>query len=294
MLGELVIRSTAVVHRVECKLNSSMDGSGVAREDSAGLCTAGRVVALGRSASADGVSVVLPAAAGAPALLLGSIKNAFHVCTPGNRLAGLPVHHILSVGSSRNAQRLVSAAAESGADVRVGCHALRDRLRDDEHIDVQKELGPALCFLKQAMVHKSGVSEPTSVLVQCDMGVNRSPTVVLAYLLLTSFTSVGTDCSARTLRDCYRLVLAGRPDIDPLPAYRRSLRQCELENGQVCSVGADEHFGWHLSELLAIASSDCCAAGQPLAGLDEALELRQSSVSLLLEESTPPWPAFTR
>jgi len=55
------------------------------------------------------------------------------------------------------------------------------------------------------------VARPMAVLVNCDLGHNRSPTLVLASLLRMGMS----------LREAYRAVLRVRPTIDPLPNYRR-------------------------------------------------------------------------
>lgn len=68
------------------------------------------------------------------------------------------------------------------------------------------------------------------VLIHCDQvgisrphltaeGHNRSPTLALAFFLY----------NGHTLRQAYQRLLQARPDVDPLPSYRRGLVALELE-----------------------------------------------------------------
>jgi len=64
--------------------------------------------------------------------------------------------------------------------------------------------------------------------VHCDAGHNRSPTLVLLALLHRGLS----------LREAYRRVFETRPDVDPLPNYRRLLRSVEV--GRFCSMAAKQ------------------------------------------------------
>merc|ERR1719469_1427858 len=83
-------------------------------------------------------------------------------------------------------------------------------------------------------------SHPPAVLVHCSLGVNRSPTLVLAFLVMKGLS----------LRQAYRQVLRTRPHIDPLPGYRDALMRYETEvRRRASSVARSELFAMHFSEL---------------------------------------------
>jgi len=111
------------------------------------------------------------------------------------------------------------------------------------------------------------IARPMAILINCDLGHNRSPTLLLAFLLQ----------HGSSLREAYRAVLSSRPSIDPLPAYRRGLCKMELSIRGRHSVRPDEHFGMHISELMDIVGKD-------FDGLNEALALRETSIKSLLGE----------
>mmetsp|Transcript_95343 Transcript_95343/g.240237 ORF Transcript_95343/g.240237 Transcript_95343/m.240237 type:complete len:293 (+) Transcript_95343:74-952(+) len=126
------------------------------------------------------------------------------------------------------------------------------------------------------------------VLVHCDLGHNRSPTLVLAFLV-----SAGLD-----LRTAYRRVLRARPTVDPLPPYRRALRSHEVALRGASSVGEEELFAMHITQIMEMLSGgpasregidevEDCLAG---AHFGQGLGLREASVAALVGEEEPPWP----
>ena len=67
-----------------------------------------------------------------------------------------------------------------------------------------------------------------AVLVHCQMGISRSPSFVIGYLMMRD---------KRTAQEAFNFVKSIRPHIDPNPGFRRDL--CELEQslfGQITSV----------------------------------------------------------
>lgn len=118
--------------------------------------------------------------------------------------------------------------------------------------------------------------------MHCDMGHNRSPALILAFL-------VSQDLS---LRDAYRRVLRVRPTIDPLPPYRRALRAYELARQGTSTVSEEEPFGLHTSQLQVLVSELCGNQGtgesEDIPALtcyfDQGLALRDKSIEALLSE----------
>ena len=69
----------------------------------------------------------------------------------------------------------------------------------------------------------------------------------------------------------YCTVLRSRPEIDPLPNYRRALRDFERRNG-AGTVGDSDDFAKHISDLLAgDDAGDMCAAVRRRESSQEAL-----------------------
>merc|ERR1712205_166002 len=94
--------------------------------------------------------------------------------------------------------------------------------------------------IESAMQCLAKTKTTRAVLVACDMGVNRSPTLVLALLLR----------SGLSLRQAYRSVLSTRDYIDPLPGYREALARYEVKLKGKCTVLEDEPFVQHISVLM--------------------------------------------
>merc|ERR1719382_606664 len=89
---------------------------------------------------------------------------------------------------------------------------MSDMLRPDEQIVIETLLEEHLATIESALSEARGSSEARrAVLVNCDLGINRSPTLVLAFLVHSNLS----------LREAYRHVLRTRPGIDPLPGYRQ-------------------------------------------------------------------------
>lgn len=86
-----------------------------------------------------------------------------------------------------------------------------------------------------------------AVLVHCNEGHNRSPALVLSYLIRCGLS----------LRAAYKLVLRARPTIDPLPPYRHALWQQEQKyrtGSQLIPIAPsvrpeEDAFHWHISKL---------------------------------------------
>merc|ERR1719265_497977 len=98
-------------------------------------------------------------------------------------------------------------------------------LHEGQSIDIES-FSEQLEAIESAMRAVKVTKRPRAVLVHCDMGVNRSPTLVLAFLLR----------SGMSLRQAYRRVLEARECVDPLPAYREALRQYEMRLNGNCTV----------------------------------------------------------
>jgi len=105
-----------------------------------------------------------------------------------------------------------------------------------------------------------------AVLLHCDQGRNRSPTVAMAFLML----------DGASLRSAYRRVLAVRESIDPLRPYREALKRMEIYYRGKCSVHPDDHFALHISDINAKEAEEVSAEA-----FGRALSLRIKSIAKL-------------
>jgi len=167
---------------------------------------------------------------------------------------------------------------------------LADTLAADVEVDVEAEMGDILAEIMRALADASASStasddevavRPRAVLLHCDQGINRSPTIALAFLLRQGMS----------LREAYRMLEAARPQIDPLPSFRRALLSYELHLHGSSTVTPCEPFAMHISEL--VKQVDMMASRQPgdavgpffnPKAFNEALRLRRESVEALLRE----------
>jgi predicted protein tyrosine phosphatase len=192
--------------------------------------------------SADGIALLLGSAHHAAAAVMGLIP-------------ALDVTHVVCVASSRNARTLTKRLENSGANVVFEKFHMDDMIHEGQVIDIEdfsKELEAIDC----AMQYVEKTARPRAVLVHCDMGVNRSPTLVLAYLLRTGLS----------LREAYRYLFSARDFADPLPGYREALMRYEIKLQGVCTVSKEEAFALHLSELMAR-----CRESKPVQPFIEAI-----------------------
>eukprot|EP00927_Polykrikos_kofoidii_P044048 TRINITY_DN38128_c0_g1_i1.p1 TRINITY_DN38128_c0_g1~~TRINITY_DN38128_c0_g1_i1.p1 ORF type:complete len:353 (+),score=53.61 TRINITY_DN38128_c0_g1_i1:97-1155(+) len=211
------------------------------------------------------------------ALLLGTVQHS--MAAIDDSLVGYRVSHVISVASGRNSRMLQLRLEETTSSPVVSFQAfrMRDSMPPDEHVDISIQLADPLRAVEQAISKASSAiasqissrigdeselpcsvrehnargvtasSVKPAVLVHCDMGHNRSPTLVLAFLVR----------SGLSLRQAYKKVLQARPSVDPLPSYRRGLEEYEMSlhrakscgRSHRCSVSRDEHFALHISEL---------------------------------------------
>ena len=142
---------------------------------------------------------------------------------------------------------------------------MADRLRMDDEIDFASLEAPIAAIVEACTrADASRVSDGVGdVFVCCNLGINRSPTLVLAFLLSRGLS----------LRESYRSVLRVRPGIDPLPPYRRALGRADVGG----TVAKDEPFALHISELLANGLD-----------VDEAMATRRAAIDSLLAEASAP------
>lgn len=138
----------------------------------------------------------------------------------------------------------------------------------------------------QAPVHRA-------VLVHCELGYNRSPTLVLAFLVQSGYY----------LREAYRRVLRCRPMVDPLPPFRRALENLERRLHSKTTIRPEDWFAKHISQLVeeveskaeprqneVVSGSDADSDSSnedpvvDLHVLEEAVRLRDSSIAALLKE----------
>lgn len=239
---------------------------------------------------------------GCAALALGGASNAAAAVQSGV-LLGARVSHIISVGSYRNFKALTTMQMENGhADIQLQYFQMSDWLRPDEKLDLRHDLAEPLQALQAAVQPAEAVGDRV-VLVHCDQGHNRSPTLALAFFV----------CNGHTLRQAYCRLLRARMDVDPLPPYRRGLEQLEVELRGERGNSVSEHdiFALHVTQLMSLPNlhelAETCPPPPPPPGpvetmrsddereeMDEmseashafevALAVRRSAIATLLAE----------
>ena len=196
-------------------------------------------------ASAEGVSKVFTSEDGVD-LLLGSAANGLAAAS-----CAIPnVVSIVCVAKTRNARAIAASPRVTSGEVAFKRFSMNDWLRPDDIIDLDVAARGPLEALDQAFaaataaITAAGGGGKAAVLVHCDLGHNRGPTLALAFLVRRGFS----------LRRAYKLVLRARPAVDPLPPYREALRALEararLKRGQAprqCS--ARQRFARALSHI---------------------------------------------
>mmetsp|Transcript_53412 Transcript_53412/g.106276 ORF Transcript_53412/g.106276 Transcript_53412/m.106276 type:complete len:276 (+) Transcript_53412:84-911(+) len=206
---------------------------------------------LALEASVAGISEVLrkpDGPAGEVALLLGCAKNA--AAAIDGDIPGLNVSHIVCVASGKNARLLEARCRGCRANPVVWqSFTMHDRLSSEDTVDISSDLARPLVAINGAICPQGVPSTLTrAVLVHCNMGHNRAPALVLAYLVSCGMT----------LHDAYRQVLRARPSVDPLPPYREGLRAFELARNGSSTIFGDEHFAMHISQLAELVERTCC------------------------------------
>lgn len=159
--------------------------------------------AFGLHADSQGCARIWQPAGNRPVLLLGNAANAAAALDGNLEAAPSAVSHVVCVASSKNAQLL--SKRSSGSSTQFCRYPMSDALSAGQVVNIQELLAEPLATLADAMAPGDGGR--AAVLVHCDMGVNRSPTLVLAFLVSQGLS----------LREAYTHVLRARPGIDPLP-----------------------------------------------------------------------------
>lgn len=194
-------------------------------------------------------------------LLLGGARHA--AAAIQGLIPELDVTHVVCVASSRNARTLAKMMDGSTANVVFQKFPMDDMIHTGQIVDIES-FSSQLEAIQSSMCHAGATKRPRAVLVHCDLGVNRSPTLVLAFLIHTGMS----------LRQAYHHVLSTRPFVDPLPGYREALMRYEMKLSGKCTVSKDEPFNLHLSELLELARQ-----ANPPAGVEAETESPMSACS---------------
>lgn len=101
-------------------------------------------------------------------------------------------------------------------------------LKDSVDTDIQRYFEPTSEFIRSALVHNKGI------LVHCRLGVSRSATIVLAYLMrYGGNTSLP---SPLTYSEALKLVQLARPSVNPNLGFGDALRQYEAQMMQRQSI----------------------------------------------------------
>eukprot|EP00929_Paragymnodinium_shiwhaense_P072871 TRINITY_DN36997_c1_g2_i2.p1 TRINITY_DN36997_c1_g2~~TRINITY_DN36997_c1_g2_i2.p1 ORF type:complete len:312 (-),score=39.86 TRINITY_DN36997_c1_g2_i2:48-983(-) len=215
-------------------------------------------------------------------LLLGNAANCA-AAIETSQLGGLTVTDVVCVASGRNARTLETQRESSGSPLRLRRFEMNDWLRPDDIIDIPQDCDRQLRAVHQSIQEADEEAQRrgdvrAAVLVHCDMGCNRAPTLVLAFLVSCGLT----------LRQAYRFILSVRPGIDPLPPYRRGLESYEMLLQGQCTVNPEEPFCRHISELMAVVQPGGTWAQVAEEAFYEKQRRKQATQSEVPPEAVPP------
>lgn len=184
----------------------------------------------------------------------------------------------------------IADAEERARNISFKCFFIADFMHPDTEVDIAADLADHMSGVMQAIADaERAEGAPRAVLLHCDLGVNRSPTLAMAFLVQQGYS----------LREAYRVVQGNRSKVDPIPPFRRALIDLEVRLHGASTVKPDEHFAMHISQLLAEVDrkaepkldKDCDSDsdgstwdGNPMS-FDQALKLRRASIECLLKEA---------
>jgi len=106
--------------------------------------------------------------------------------------------------------------------------------------NIQEQLKMVCTAVSDLENRPSGSQDREAVLLHCDLGVNRSPTIAMLFLMLDG-------CSLRT---AYQTLIRKRPGIDPVQPYREALRKFEISRRMIPTVQPTDDFAKHMSKLV--------------------------------------------
>jgi hypothetical protein len=221
---------------------------------------------LAQQPSWEGVSHIWRSSKGVT-LLLGNTSNALAAMASSSGPAQLCTRHVISVGDSKMATLVKRARCDNGENGAPlhDRYELVDRLRPDDVVEIDMEWEPLVLLCKAFAVCEAEAHEcrrhRSAVLVHCNLGHNRSPALVLAFLLSRGLT----------LRTAYVCLFSGRPMVDPLPPYRAALGRLEVRLHGVRSVD-NEPWAKHMSEIIAEQGGDFFTV----------IELKERAINALL------------
>merc|ERR1712129_569665 len=135
-----------------------------------------------------------------PGLLLGGRRDAMD----RTLLEEQRVTHIINVSKSSYEVPL------------VGVRTMKIAIDDDEFEDIFLHLDPAMDFIQQAL-GANGV-----VLIHCEYGISRSPTVAAAYLMKAE--NLGAIDALKSVHDSRGIVFPNRIFLGALVEWDRKLR----------------------------------------------------------------------
>lgn len=250
-------------------------------------------------------------------LLLGSARNALAAVSMDNpfldhnadtdkdatETISIRISRIISVADRNKSNQILKAVKNQ---ILISSHWMADRLRPEQDVDVQQVTAAAVASIEQAVgwsAHETLVQAPHSmhddastaehpakqnargILIHCNEGHNRSPTLVVSYLIQCGLS----------LRTAYQYLLRARPTVDPLPPYRRGLWSMEDQNEEHLSnisVQPNEAFHRHISELKQRVRAQHQNGSNSEASITEAaVQVRRDAIHSLLAEPGSPFYA---
>lgn len=154
-------------------------------------------------------------------LYLGSYTDAMHP----DELAQMGIRRILNVAGECPVERAVSEQFKTK-------HV---ELRDHSDEDIAAVFADCIRFIRE------GVEQGERVLVHCRMGVSRSTTIVLAYLM--RYGTKETEPEEISYSSAFDFVKSLRPEVSPNLGFVLALRDLDRQRGFEAEEGTFEYDG---------------------------------------------------
>ena len=147
---------------------------------------------------------------------------------------------------ARNICRVLNVASECPVSKEVEKNLLTMHVRLDDHSDenISLHFDECLAFIRQ------GIERGEGVLVHCRMGISRSATIVLAYLMKYGLN--GDEAFAESplslpvsYQTVFQFLKSRRPEVNPNFGFCLALRSLDVDRGLRSDIWADEEEELH-------------------------------------------------
>jgi len=102
---------------------------------------------------------------------------------------------------------------------------------------------------------RRGIEAGEGVLVHCRMGISRSATIVLAYLMKFGLCDADADATPLSYQTVFQFLKSRRPEVNPNFGFCLALRTLDVDRGLRADIWGDVEEEDHQQRRLVAASS---------------------------------------